>query len=180
MMTESSDVHLYSRKILIKSKCTELLPNYLRFVKGVVDCEDLPLNISRENYQDSTLMSKLRNVLTRRVLKMMEDESKKDAEKYNKWFNEFQNFIKEGLTVDHENAEQLFKLLRFNGNFSGNSLISLDDYLAKMKPTQDKIYFIVNPSIDGALSSPFMEPFKGTDIPVLILTNNIDEVCFQQ
>ena len=89
MISESSDIHLYSRKVLIKSKCTELLPNYLRFIKGVVDCEDLPLNISRETYQDSQLMSKLRNVITRRVLKMIEDESKKDADKYNKWFNDF-------------------------------------------------------------------------------------------
>lgn len=89
MNQESQDIHLYSRKVLIKSKCSELLPYYLRFIKGVVDCEDLPLNISRENYQDSSLMSKLRNVLTRRVLKLLEDESKKDAEKYNKWFNEF-------------------------------------------------------------------------------------------
>ena len=89
MTQESSDIHLYSRKILIKSKCQELLPGYLRFVKGVVDCEDLPLNISRENYQDSSLMGKLRNVITRRILKMIEDESKKDAEKYNRWFNEF-------------------------------------------------------------------------------------------
>lgn len=86
MMTEANDVHLYSRKVLIKSKCAELLPGYLRFVKGVVDCEDLPLNISRETYQDSSLMQKLKNVLTRRVLKLLEDESKRDAEKYNKWF----------------------------------------------------------------------------------------------
>lgn len=135
MMTESNDIHLYSRKVLIKSKCGELLPNYLRFVKGVVDCEDLPLNISRETYQDSSLMQKLRNVLTRRILKQLEDESKRDADKYNKWFQEFQNFIKEGLTVDHENSEPLFKLLRFNSNFSGQNFISLDDYIAKMKPT---------------------------------------------
>lgn len=96
---------MYSRKILIKPKCQELLPSYLRFVKGVVDCEDLPLNISREGYQDSSLMNKLRNVLTRRVLKLIDDESKKDKEKYNKWFGDFQNFIKEGLTTDHENSE---------------------------------------------------------------------------
>jgi len=135
MMTETSDLNLYSRKVLIKSRCTELLPNYLRFVKGVVDCEDLPLNISREGYQDSSLMAKLRNVLTRRVLKMLDDESKKDSDKYNKWFGEFQNFIKEGLTVDPENAEPLFKLLRFNASWAGNGFVSLDDYIAKMKPT---------------------------------------------
>ena len=85
---------------MIKPKCQELLPNYLRFVKGVVDCEDLPLNISRESYQDSSLMMKLRNVLTRRVIKMIEDELKKDKDKYNKWYSEFQSFIKEGLSTD--------------------------------------------------------------------------------
>lgn len=126
-------------------------------------------------------MNKLRNVLTRRILKMLDDESRRDADKYNKWFQEFQNFLMEGLTVDAENSEALFKLLRFNANFSGGKeLINLDDYLAKMKPGQEKIYFIVNPSFDGALSSPFMEPFKGSDVPVIILTNNIVEMCFQQ
>ena len=181
MMAEAGEVHLYSRKVLIKSKCQELLPNYLRFVRGVVDCEDLPLNISREGYQDSSLMSKLRNVLTRRVLKMLEDESKRDADKYNKWFMEFQNFIIEGLTVDAENSEALFKLLRFNTTFSGGKdFVNLDDYIAKMKPGQEKIYFLVNPSYEAAMNSPFMEPFKGTDVPVVVLTNNIVEMCFQQ
>jgi len=89
MMQETSEVHLYSRKVLIKEKCTELLPHYLRFMKGVVDCEDLPLNISRENYQDSGLIRKLRNVLTRRCLKLIDDEAKRDPEKYKKWFNDF-------------------------------------------------------------------------------------------
>ncbi len=98
--TEASEISLYSRKILIKPKCTELFPSYLRFLKGVVDCEDLPLNISRESYQDSNLMHKLRNVLTRRVLKMLEDESKKDKDRYNKWFADFQNYLKEGLNMD--------------------------------------------------------------------------------
>ena len=99
-MQESLDIHLYSRKILIKEKCSELLPNYLRFVKGVVDCEDLPLNISRENYQDSGLIVKLRNVLTRRVIKMLDDESKRDPDKYTNWFGEFSTFLKEGIAVD--------------------------------------------------------------------------------
>ena len=89
MMQETSEVHLYSRKVLIKEKCIELLPHYLRFMKGVVDCEDLPLNISRENYQDSGLIRKLRNVLTRRCLKLIDDEAKRDPEKYKKWFNDF-------------------------------------------------------------------------------------------
>ena len=89
MPSDQMDVHLYSRKVLIKSKCQELLPNYLRFIKGVVDCEDLPLNISRETYQDSSLITKLRNVITRRVLKQLEDESKKDPATYNQWYSNF-------------------------------------------------------------------------------------------
>ena len=100
LMQEAQDIHLYSRKILIKEKCGELLPHYLRFVKGVVDCEDLPLNISRENYQDSGLITKLRNVLTRRVIKMIDDEAKRDPEAYKKWYNDFGQFIKEGIAVD--------------------------------------------------------------------------------
>ena len=89
MAQEASDLHLYSRKVLIKQKCSELIPHYLRFVKGVVDCEDLPLNISRENYQDSHLMAKLKNVITRRILKLLEDQLKQDEETYNRWYEEF-------------------------------------------------------------------------------------------
>lgn len=89
MPSENMQIHLYSRKILIKSNCSELLPSYLRFVKGVVDCEDLPLNISRETYQDTSLIMKLRNVITRRVIKMLQDESKKDPATYNKWYGQF-------------------------------------------------------------------------------------------
>jgi TNF receptor-associated protein 1 len=100
---EKSEMHLYCRKVLIKEHSFELLPNYMRFVKGVVDCEDLPLNISREGYQDTSLIMKLKNVLTRRVLKLLDDEAKKDADKYNKWFKDFEMFLKEGLTVDPEN-----------------------------------------------------------------------------
>lgn len=85
---------------MIKENATELLPHYLRFVKGVVDCEDLPLNISRENYQDSSLIQKLRNVLTRRTLKLIEDELKRDATSYNKWYAEFHQFFKEGVMAD--------------------------------------------------------------------------------
>lgn len=89
MTQEKIQLHLYSRKVLIKHGCEELIPRYLRFVKGVVDCEDLPLNISRETYQDSRLISKLRNVVTRRILKFLEDEMKRDPVVYNLWFNEF-------------------------------------------------------------------------------------------
>jgi len=89
MMNTEVEVDLYSRKILIKEKCKELLPPYLRFVKGVVDCEDLPLNISRETYQDSSLIGRLRSIITRRVIKLIEDEAKADPEKYKAWYEKF-------------------------------------------------------------------------------------------
>lgn len=104
-MMEPFKLHLYSRKVLIKESCQELVPSYLRFIKGVVDCEDLPLNISRETYQDSNLVGKLKNVITRRILKMIEDESKRDVDAYTKWYKEFHMFLKEGVLSDPDNSE---------------------------------------------------------------------------
>ena len=172
-------MHLYSRKVLIKENCDELIPSYLRFVKGVIDCEDLPLNISRETYQDSSLILKLRNVVTRRILKMLEDEMKRDSAKYDKWFADFSSFLKEGLMSDSENQESLLKLMRYHTNLDEHSL-SLDDYVKKLKPHQKTIYFVTGNSREQALNSPFMEPFKGTDFPVLVLNLQIDEIIFQQ
>ena len=182
LMQEQPEVHLYSKKVLIKEKCQELLPHYLRFIKGVVDCEDLPLNISRENYQDSSLISKLRNVITRRLIKHIDDESKRDPEKYKKWFQDFGNFIKEGITVDSENKDALFRLLRFTTRNGGSQeLVAIDDYISKMKEGQEKVYFVVNPNFEQALRSPYMEPFKNNkDLDVLILTLQVDELLLQQ
>ena len=151
----------------------------MRFIKGVVDCEDLPLNISRETYQDTSLIAKLRSVITRRVIKMLEDESKADPEKYNKWYDTFQNFLKEGTQSDPENKDALFRLLRFNANYlnKSNGYISLEDYKSKMVDGQTKIYFAFGNSYDSAMKSPFYEPFKGKEVPVIILTNQLDEFC---
>lgn len=135
MPSEEGALSLYSRKVLIKANCAELLPSYLRFVKGVVDCEDIPLNISRETYQDTGLMNKLRNVITRRILKQLLDESKANPDKYNEWYATFQSFIKEGSQMDNDNKETLFKLMRFNVNYmdSPKKFINLDQYVEKMK-----------------------------------------------
>ena len=180
LMQESQDLNLYSRKILIKEKCGELLPHYLRFVKGVVDCEDLPLNISRENYQDSGLIIKLRNVLTRRVIKMIDDEAKRDPEGYKRWYADFNQFLKEGIAVDQDNKEALFRLLRVHSRNNGpKTFVSLDDYINEMKEGQQKIYYLVNNQFEMGIKSPYMEPFKGSDLDVLILTNNVDEILFQ-
>mmetsp|Transcript_29395 Transcript_29395/g.44424 ORF Transcript_29395/g.44424 Transcript_29395/m.44424 type:complete len:134 (+) Transcript_29395:1041-1442(+) len=131
MTQEDFKLHLYSRKVLIKEGCRELVPNYLRFVKGVVDCEDLPLNISRETYQDSALIGRLRNVVTRRVLKFIEDEMKKNPEGYDIWFKDFHIFLKEGVMSDTENQEQLLRLMRYGSSLETKSgSVSLEDYVA--------------------------------------------------
>ena len=179
MPQEAGGLHLYSRKVLIKQDCSELVPGYLRFFKGVVDCEDLPLNISRETYQDSSLIAKLRNLITRRALKMLEDELKRDPAKYDKWYGQFNAFLKEGSQTDPENKDQLFRLLRFSANFTERStdLISLDDYVARMKEGQKKIYFASGASHDAALATPFYEAVKDLALPTLVLTNQLDEFC---
>lgn len=171
------EVDLYCRKVLIKKNCAELLPSYLRFVKGVVDCEDLPLNISRENYQDSALMSKLRSVLTKRVLRLLEQEMKKDLTRYNKWHKDFQMFLKEGLHVDKENSDLILTICRFNSTFG--DMITLDDYLSKMKKDQKKIYFFLSSSDQAAKNSPYMEQFTQNEIPVLYISVNIEEMIFR-
>lgn len=106
-------VHLYCRRILIQQQVDELLPEYFRFIRGVVDSADLPLNISRETMQDSALIAKLRRVLTNRIIKFLDEEAKDDIERYNKFFDEFGGFIKEGVTSDFEQRDNLAKLLRF-------------------------------------------------------------------
>eukprot|EP00347_Sterkiella_histriomuscorum_P018267 403346162 len=179
MAQEQMNLNLYCRKVLIKERCGELLPNYLRFVRGVVDCEDLPLNISRETYQDSGLIMKLRSVVTRRVLKMIEDEMRKDPERYDKWYTDFSHFLKEGLMMDSENQEQLIKLMRYNSTFQ-KSTCSLEDYIKVMKPGQEKIYYVSGQNKDMKNTNPFMEPFNASNTPVLILQNQADEIIFNQ
>ena len=121
----------------------------------------------------------MRNVITRRVLKMLEDESKRDKKKYNLWHKDFSQFLKEGLTMDQDNKDAILRLMRYKGTFT-NDEISLDEYVAKMKEDQTKIYYAVTQERQSIEDSPFYDPFKGSDVPVLILTNNVDEICFQQ
>jgi HSP90 family molecular chaperone len=175
---ENNGLALYSKKILIKQKCTELLPNYLRFVRGVVDCSDIPLSISRESYQDSTLIFKLRTLITKRIIKKLEDESKKDPESYDKWYDDFSNYVKEGIVSDTDNAESLLKLVKFKASFSPNK-VNIEDYLKQMKQGQEKIYFIINPDGDAS-NNIYLEPYRGTDIPILFSQVQFDEIIFKQ
>ncbi len=169
-----SEVHLYCRKILIQSKAKGLLPEWLRFLRGVVDSEDLPLNISRETMQDSALMQKLNKVLTGRFLKFLEDEAKGDADKYGEFFKEFGRFIKEGLMTEYTHRDALARLLRYESSHSEKPA-PLADYVSRMTAEQTEIYYLCAPNREACLASPYYEALKAKGLEVLFLTDPWDE-----
>jgi len=174
MPKTESEVHLYCRKILIQSKSKGLFPEWLRFLKGVVDSEDLPLNISRETMQDSALMQKLNKVLTTRLLKFLDEEAKADAEKYAKFFGEFGHFLKEGIVSDFTHKDALAKLLRYQTSAS-ETPIALADYVARMPEEQKEIYFISAGSREACLASPYYEGLQAKGYEVVFLLDPWDE-----
>lgn len=170
------NVNLYCRKVLIKAKAKDVIPEWLRFIHGVVDSEDLPLNISRESTQDSAQIRKLNGVLTSRLIKWFDENSKKDPSQYDKFFKEFGNFIKEGACMDAVHRPDIAKLLRFESSKKEKGeLVSFDEYIERMPEGQEKIYFLFHPSRETALTSPYYEQFKKKGIEVLFLHGNIDE-----
>lgn len=176
MARQDPGVSLYSRKVLIESKTDKLLPDWMRFLKGVVDSEDLPLNISRESMQDSALMRKLNTVLKKRVVKFLADEAKKDESKYLDFWREFQQFIKEGVCSDWEQKADIAKLLRFESTASDSGdLVSLDSYISRMVPEQeDKIFYLLSSHRENALASAYYEVCKAKGVEVLLLYSTID------
>lgn len=155
-----------------------MLPPFLRFVKGVVDCEDIPLNVSREGYQDSALMAKLKSYLTKRVIKSLKEEAEKDPSAYNKWYKDFEMFIKEG-SIDHEYKKDMSLLNRYGLN-TQDGVVSLKDYISIKKPTQDRILYMFAPSKSAANESPYAYPLTKAGIPVLITNTHIDEMIFRE
>ncbi len=174
MPKTESEVHLYCRKILIQSKSKGLFPEWLRFLKGVVDSEDLPLNISRETMQDSALMQKLNKVLTTRLLKFLDEEAKADADKYAKFFAEFGHFLKEGIVSDYTHKDALAKLLRYQTSAS-ETPIALADYVARMPEEQKDIYFISAGSREACLASPYYEGLQAKGYEAVFLLDPWDE-----
>ncbi|XP_046835831.1 heat shock protein 75 kDa, mitochondrial [Vespa crabro] len=172
-------VSLYSRKILIKNKAENLLPKWLRFVKGVVDSEDIPLNLSRELLQNSILIGKLRNVLTARILKFLQDRSVKQAEDYSKFYKEYGLFLKEGIVTSNEQSEKedIGKLLRFESSAtSPGELISLPQYCSRFAQDQKYIYYLSAPSRTLAEQSPYYESLKKRNLEVLFCYEPYDEL----
>lgn len=173
-------VNLYSRKVMIQSKSAAILPDWLRFIRGVVDSEDIPLNISRETMQDSALIKKIRNVLTKRILRSFEEEGKKNPEAYNKFFDEFGTFLKEGICTDVTYKDNIAHLLRFESSkMDKGQVCSLDDYIARMPAEQKNIYYLVMPNRDLAQNSPYYEQFKANNVEVLFMYTQIDDLIMR-
>jgi molecular chaperone HtpG len=169
-------VALYCRKVLIDSDPKNLLPDWLRFVRGVVDSADLPLNISRESMQDSTLIQKLNKVITKRFLKTLEEKAKKEPEVYDDFWQNFGLFLKEGVTTDFTHRDQLLKLLRYESSYTEKGKnTSLGDYLSRAPEGQKEIYYLFGPSREAIESGPYIEAFKARKIEVLYLYEPIDE-----
>ena len=168
---------LYVQRVFIMDDAEQFMPNYLRFVRGLIDSNDLPLNVSREILQDSTVTRNLRNALTKRALQMLDKLAKDDAEKYQSFWKQFGLALKEGPAEDNANQEAIAKLLRFASTHTDSSeqTVSLEDYLSRMKEGQEKIYFITADSYAAAKSSPHLELLRKKGIEVLLLSDRIDE-----
>lgn len=168
---------LYVQRVFIMDDAEQFLPLYLRFAKGVIDSNDLSLNVSREILQNDSTVESIRTALTKRVLDMLSKLAKKDPEQYQKFWGEFGTVLKEGPAEDFSNREKIAGLLRFASTHTGerSQNVSLDDYIGRMKEGQKKIYYITGDNFSAAKSSPHLEVFRKKDIEVLILSDRIDE-----
>jgi molecular chaperone HtpG len=168
---------LYVQRVFIMDDAEQFMPTYLRFVKGLLDSNDLPLNISREILQDNKVTQAIRKGCTKRVLKMLEKLGKKDQDKYQTFWDEFGQVLKEGPAEDIGNKEQVAKLLRFASTNEDNATqnVALAQYIERMKEGQDKIYYVVADSFEAAKNSPHLEVFRKKGIEVLLMSDRIDE-----
>eukprot|EP00668_Euglena_longa_P032489 GGOE01041839.1.p1 GENE.GGOE01041839.1~~GGOE01041839.1.p1 ORF type:complete len:807 (+),score=257.51 GGOE01041839.1:38-2422(+) len=174
------NVCLYCKKVLIKSNAS-LLPEWMRFIVGVVDSEDLPLNVSRQEAQDADALHLLRRTVTRRIIKWLIDEAEGNPAKYNAFFWRFSNFFKEGACNDTANHFLISKLLRFESSrLEKGQLTSFDDYIARMVPNQQAIFFLHSSTREQALASPYYEVFERKGIEVLLMTMGADEYVMDQ
>jgi molecular chaperone HtpG len=170
-------VKLYVKRVFIMDDAEQLMPGYLRFIRGVVDSDDLPLNISREILQRNKQIDTIRNGSVKKVLGYLENMAKNEPEKYVGFWNTFGNVLKEGPAEDFTNREKIAKLLRFASTHNDNNAqtVAFDDYLGRMKPEQEKIYYITAESYAAAKNSPHLELFKKKGIEVLLMSDRVDE-----
>jgi len=168
---------LYVKRVFILDDAVQFLPRYLRFIRGVIDASDLPLNVSREILQDNKQVEAIKTACTKRVLTMLEKMSSQDKDTFQRFWKEFGQVLKEGPVEDFTNKEAIAKLLRFASTHSNSDVqdVSLTDYVSRMKPEQDKIYYITASSYNAAKNSPHLEIFRKKGIEVLLLSDRIDE-----
>ncbi|MFZ2450090.1 MAG: molecular chaperone HtpG [Methylovulum miyakonense] len=170
-------VKLYIRKVFITDDAEQLMPRYLRFIRGIIDANSLPLNVSREILQQSKQISTIKSGAVKKVLGMLEGLAKNDAEKYAKFWGDFGQVMKEGVIEDHANKDRIAKLLRFASTHNDTNAqdVSLEDYVSRMKEGQDKIYYVTADSFAAAKNSPHLEIFRKKGIEVLLLSDRVDE-----
>ncbi len=170
-------VKLYVQRVFIMDDAEKLMPRYLRFVRGVLDSSDLPLNVSREILQNNRIIDNMRSGSVKKVLGLLENMASKEPEKYQKFWEQFGQVMKEGPVEDIANREQILKLLRFSSTVddSADQKVSLEDYVSRMKPGQEKIYYITADNFNAARNSPHLEIFRKKGIEVLLMSDRVDE-----
>jgi len=170
-------IKLYIKRVFIMDETEHMMPSYLRFVRGIVDSDDLPLNVSREILQHNRVIDKIRSASVKKVLGMLDSMAKNDKEQYAKFWSAFGQVMKEGPIEDFANKEQLSKLLRFSSTHTDSEIqdISLEDYISRMKDGQETIYFITADSFAAAKNSPHLEVFRRKGIEVLLMADRVDE-----
>jgi len=173
-LREQDGLKLFSRKILIENYSKDLLPHYFRFIQGVVDAEDLPLNVSRESVQATAMINRINKILTNQVIQKLKEMANKDPEKYLDFWAEFGQFLKEGVAANDNNRDELSTLLRFHSTTTPDHWTSLDEYLDHMKPGQDKIYYILGDDEKSVSRSPHLDYFQTHCYEVLTLTDPVD------
>jgi len=173
-------VGLYCKNVLIDDKPEGLLPEWLRFLRGVIDSADIPLNISRESMQDSSLVRKINRVVTKRFLKFLDGEARENPDKYKDFYAKFGRFLKEGVVVDFEHRESLAKLLRFESSMTEpGELTGFEDYLARAREGQEKIYYLTGTDRHSLESGPYLEALKSRGLEVIYFLDTIDEYLAQ-
>ncbi len=177
--TAKFGLHLYVRRVLIMEHCEELLPAYLRFVRGVVDSSDLPLNVSRQRLQEDRHIAQIRKWITKKVLDSLEEMQKNEFEKYGQFWSQFGRVLKEGASFDFDNKDKLLSLALFESSADPKKLTTLQEYVARMKEGQSAIYFITGPSRRAVENSPHLEAFRSKGYEVLYLVDPVDEILVQ-